>query len=74
MPLWARVPSHIQPRPSAAEEHGLALWGDLFGYPSSDYGYGGYGHSGEGGSHPPSALSSDDENDGRDADDADDDE
>lgn len=39
--------------------------GDIFGYPTSDYGFGGYDPSGEGGSRPPSAPHSDDEDDGR---------
>jgi hypothetical protein len=58
MPLQARVPTHAQPRPSAADESS-----DLTGG-YSYYGYGGHDLSGEGGSCPAGAPRSDDEDDG----------
>ena len=54
------MPTHSQPRPSAAGEYALDWWSDLtgsFGY----YGFGGYDPSGAGGSHPADDPRSDDE-------------
>ena len=61
------MPTHAQPRPSAADEYASDWWGDLTGG-YSHYGYGGYDPSGEGGLHPAGAPCSDDEGDGRDDD------
>ena len=55
------MPTHSQPRPSAADEYALDWWSDLTGSF--------YDPSGAGGSRPAGATCSDDEDVGRDEDD-----
>ena len=61
------MPTHSQPRPSAADEYASDWWSDLIGG-FSYYGSGGYDPSSEGDSRPTGAPRSDDEDDGRDGD------
>ena len=61
------MPTHSQPRPSAADEYALDWWSDLIcGF--SYYGSSGYDPSGEGGSRPPSTPRLDDDGEGGDRD------
>ena len=60
-PIQARVPTHSQPRPSAADAYASDWWSDLTGSF--------YDLSGAGGSRPAGATRSDDEDVGRDEDD-----
>jgi len=61
------VPTHSQPRPSAADEYASNWWSDLIGS-FSYYGSGGSDLSGAGGSRPASAPRLDDEDVGGDED------
>ena len=64
------MPTHSQPRPSAAYEYASDWWGDLTG--GYNYcGHGGYYPSGEGGSRPAGAPHFEDEDDGEQDDDDD---
>ena len=62
------MPTHSQPRPSAADEYVIDWWSDLIGGVGY-YGSGCYDLSGAGGSHLAGAPCSDDEDVGRDEDD-----
>ena len=62
------MPTHSQPRPSAADEYASDWWGDLIGG-FNYYGSGGYVPSGAGSSCPAGAPRSNNEDVGGDEDD-----